>query len=137
MSQFSNQLQKSIEDECFTQAQVVEKIGVSQGQMSRYVNGENRPEPDIFDKLCALFPEKQRVALVLAYLLDDVPPRFRNLITIAPATRNARVTEDPPVYRSRMPKKLRAAYDFLGAAALDKPKVAQMIINTYELSRTA
>jgi hypothetical protein len=136
MSQFSNQLQASMEECDFTQTDIVEKIRISQGQMSRYVNGENRPEPGVVDELVGLFPEKQRTALLMAYLQDDVPARFRNLIIISPAASSARITEDSPVYRARMPKRLRTAYDFLGAAALEKPRVAQTLINTYELLKS-
>lgn len=128
-----------MEGEGFTQAYVVDRGGISQGQMSRYVNGENRPELEAFERICGLFSEKHRVALILAYLLDDVPPRFRTLVTISPsANGNSRGAEDPTqVYRSRMPKELRAAYDYLGAAALEKKNVAQMLINTYQALKTA
>ncbi len=134
MSQFSNQLQASIEAQGFSQVEIVEKIGVSQGQTSRYVNGENRPEPDVFEKLCEIFPTEERVRLIVAYLADDVPVRYRNLISIEPTEKSARTAEESPVYRSRMPRKLREAYDYLGSAALEKPAIAQMLINTHKLS---
>lgn len=129
-----------MEEEGFTQMHVVERGGISQGQMSRYVNGENRPELEVFERICGLFSEKRRTALILAYLLDDVPPRFRSLVTISPSANGvtSRGVEDPTqVYRSRMPKELRAAYDYLGAAALEKKNVAQMLINTYQALKTA
>ncbi|MDP9291096.1 MAG: helix-turn-helix domain-containing protein [Verrucomicrobiota bacterium] len=136
MSQFSNQLQTSMEEAGFKQTDLVDKIDVSQGQMSRYVNGVDRPGPDVFEQLCALFPEKQRAQLIVAYLLDDVPAQFRNLISVEPAKAALRTAEDAPAYRSRMPLKLRQAYDYLGSAALDKPRVATTIINTYELVKS-
>lgn len=136
MSQFSNQLQASIEAQNFTQTHVCEKADISQGQMSRYVNGENRPEPEMFERLLNLFPEKERIALILAYLQDDIPARFRKLVTVAPADAAANIKEEPPAYLSRMPRKLRAAYDYLGFAALEKPKVATTLINTAELVKS-
>jgi transcriptional regulator with XRE-family HTH domain len=136
MSQFSNQLQASMEELGLTQVDVREKAGFAQSQMSRYINGENRPEPEALEKLMALFPEKHRVALLLAYVVDDVPQRYRGLLHISPRA-NSRVQEEPPVYRSRMPKKLRSAYDFLGSAALEKPSVAESLIATAEILRGA
>ena len=135
MSQFSNQLQASIEECNFTQCHLVDNADVSPGQICRYVAGENRPEPKVFKKISALFPEKHRTPLILAYLLDDVPPRFRNLVTIEPSRTGSHDAEQEPVYRSRMPKQLREAYDYLGRAALEKPSIAQILINTSKLSR--
>jgi transcriptional regulator with XRE-family HTH domain len=128
-------LQTSIEANGLTQTEIVEKIGVSQGQMSRYVNGENRPEPQVLEKLCAVFPKKDQTSLLLAYLEDDVPDSLKNLIAIEPKSAVPRVGEDSPVYRSRMPKRLREAYDHLGAAALEHASIAKIIINTSDLQK--
>jgi transcriptional regulator with XRE-family HTH domain len=135
MSQFSNQLQASIEANGFTQTEICDQVGISQGQMSRYVNGENRPEPEIFEKLCGVFAKEHRVAVLLAYLDDDIPPSLKNLVAVEAKTAAARVEEDSPVYRSRMPKKLRDAYDHLGAAALEDASIAQVIIGTSNLTK--
>lgn len=135
MSHFSNQLQASIEERGFSQIEITERIGVSQGQMSRYVNGENRPEPDVFAKLCEIFPKDERGKLIVAYLVDVIPPKDRSLIALELKKTEARVKEDAPLFRARMPKRLREAYDFLAGAALENPAIAQMLINTYDLTK--
>lgn len=127
MSQFSNQFTASIEEAEITQFALHEKAGISQGALSRYASGDNRPPPDQLERLLKAFPAKHRVALLLAYLADDVPDSFRNLVEIAPAT-VAGVAEREPVYRTRMPKKLREAYEGLGVKALESPAVADSLI---------
>jgi transcriptional regulator with XRE-family HTH domain len=138
MSQFSNQLLKSLEDCEFTQTFIQEQSGLSQGSVSRYANGEIRPDLEAFEKICGLFPKQHQTALLLAYLVDDVPDSLKNLVAIEPkSAAAARAAEDSPVYRSRMPKKLREAYDHLGAAALEHASIAKIIINTSDLQKGA
>jgi transcriptional regulator with XRE-family HTH domain len=132
VSQFSNQLQGAIEQQGFTQVDVCDKTGVSQGQLSRYVAGKDRPSPEALDQLAKAFDEKNRTRLLVAYLEDDIPPGMRALATVKSKTSESKTSEEPTVYRSRMPKKLRAAYDYLGAAALEKPSIAQMLITARE-----
>jgi len=135
MSHFSNQLLKSMEDCEFTQTFVQEKTGLSQGTVSRYANGEIQPEPEAFEKICSLFPKDHQTALVLSYLADHVPESLRKLVTIEPKPASSRIAEDPPVFRARMPRKLREAYDYLARAALENPAIAQMLINTSDLTK--
>ena len=111
-----------------SQTAVCEKTGISQGQLSRYVNGENRPPPEAFENLAKIFPIEDRVQLLLAYLADEIPAGLRNLVSVTPRSSSARIQEESATYRSRMPKDLRAAYDFLGNDALENPATADWII---------
>ena len=134
MSQFSNQFKASVEASGLTQFAISEKTGISQGALSRYAGGDNRPPRDQIETLLPVFPEKERVALLMAYLADDVPASFASLVTIAPRTgAGARAAEQEPVYRSRMPKELREAYDGLGRKALEHPEVADSLIATWRI----
>ena len=132
MSQFSNQLQASIQAQDFTQTLVCEQTGVTQSQLSRYVNGENRPSPDALDPLLNIFNKENQIALLLAYLDDDIPDPKRNLVHVLPKIAADRVAEESAIYRSRMPRALRAAYDWLGADALVNQSTADWIIANYE-----
>jgi hypothetical protein len=123
-------------EECdFTQTDICEKGRFALSQVNRYVHAIDRPETESFEKLASLFPPKHRIALLLAFLEDEVPAKYRNLISITPRTGGSRVSEEPSIYRSRMPTELRTAYDGLGAAALEKPAVAQSLIATYKVLR--
>jgi transcriptional regulator with XRE-family HTH domain len=137
MSQFSNQLQASMEACDFTQTQISEKTGVSQGQLSRYMSGEHRPPTDAFEKLCRPFPDSHGTALLTAYLADDIPQSLSKLVSVTPKIRSAIVEEEPPVYRTRMPKELRAAYDFIGADALKNADTADWVIAVYRRLRSS
>ena len=135
MSQFSNQFAKSLEECELTQTAVQEKTELSQGSISRYVNGEIRPDIEALEKICLVFPKEHRVALLLAYLDDDIPRSLNNLVAVEAKTPTVRVQEDSPAYRARMPKELRDAYDHLGAAALEDASIAQVIIGTSNLTK--
>jgi transcriptional regulator with XRE-family HTH domain len=127
MSQFSNQLQAAIESQDFTQTYVCDQTGISQGQLSRYVNGKNRSSPEALDQLCKIFDKDNQVKILLAYLEDDIPPRMKNLVRVEPKGA-ARVPEDPGICRTRMPRELRAAYDWLGRDAIANKYTADWII---------
>lgn len=132
MSQFSNQLQASIEAQNYTQTLVCERTGVTQSQLSRYVNGENRPSPEALSPLLDVFNKENQIALLLAYLEDDIPGSKKNLVHVLPKIAADRVAEESAIYRSRMPRSLRAAYDFLGADALVNQATADWIIANHE-----
>lgn len=134
MSQFSNQLQASIERRGLTQTAVCEKADISQGQLSRYVNGENRPPPDAFANLARIFPREERLSLLLAYIDDEIPASLRNLVVVSAASPSAapRVAEDSETYRARMPRALREAYDFIGLDALQNSATSDWLIANFE-----
>lgn len=132
MSQFSNQLRLCLERNGWTQTAACEKSETSPAMMSRYVSGENRPEPDAFEKIANIFPRAERAPLLLAYLLDAIPNSLRNEVTITPKREPARVGEDEPVYRTKMPKALREAYDFIGRDALANEATADWLIANHE-----
>src|SRR5437868_4074171 len=137
MSQFSNQLQASLEAAGLTQTDVCEKADISQGQMSRYVNGENRPEQEFLERLLKLFDEKNRTLLLVAYLNDGVPPKYRRLVNVSPGEpKTAYAAEESPPYRSQMPRRLRAAFDFLGERSISDPRAATMVTDFAELVKS-
>jgi transcriptional regulator with XRE-family HTH domain len=116
-----------------TQTAVREKTDISQGSLSRYANGDYVPPLDQLEKLLEVFPLEHQRAIALAFVEDNVPAKFRGEIAISLAT--GRAKEDPPVYRSRMPKELREAWEGLGRAALQHPEVADSLIATWRIIR--
>ena len=135
-SQFANQLQKAIEDAGTTQFAIHQKTGISQGALSRYVSADNRPPPDVLGTLLNVFPESIRPPLLEAYLLDDVPLEHRRLVNITTAGgEQVYVPPAPADVRARMRRDLREAYDGIGAAAIERPEVAESIISTWQIIR--
>ncbi|MEY2509418.1 MAG: helix-turn-helix protein [Verrucomicrobiota bacterium] len=131
MSQFSSQLTTSSEEAGLTQTAIREKTEISQGTLSRYFSGDYLPPLDQLEKLLSVFPAQQQRALVLAFLEDNVPGKFRGQVVISHA--GTRSKEEPPVYRSRMPRELREAYDGLGRKALEHTEVADSLIATWRI----
>jgi transcriptional regulator with XRE-family HTH domain len=132
VSQFSSQLQASMEADRLTQQAILDKIDISQGALSRYCNG-SRPVADQLEKLLGVFSSGQRVALLTAYLEDEIPGKYRGLVVIEPAAGGDRIKEPAPVYRSRMPRDLREAWEGLGRKALEHPEVADSLIATWRV----
>src|SRR5882762_2152356 len=90
MNSFANQLKSSLEADNLTQAELtVGNDDKSQGQISRYVSGENRPNPKTLDGLLTKFSIRQRLLLTLAYLEDHVPLSMRDLVNVEPHNRQS------------------------------------------------
>ena len=87
MSAFATQFEVAIREMEFRQIDVVQKAGVSQTQVSRYLSGHNLPEMKSFEAMVAIFPDHIRERLVTAYLLDHIPPSASHLVTVQPVTR--------------------------------------------------
>lgn len=137
MSLFSNALKQAIQEAGLSQLAVAENSLASQAQLSRYLSGEppQRPPRDVFESLVEALP-KFRTPLVIAYLEDELPPKYRDQYQIEERRRGSgsstRVKEEPdrpPAFRSRMPQDLRDAHDRIGAAALENQYVANTIKN--------
>ena len=128
MSHFAIQLKASLESDNLAQTELVEACNMSQGQISRYVNGENRPNPKKLDALLTKFSTGQRILLTLAYLYDHVPPSMRDVVNVD--THNRRSLAKPlSLDCSRMPSDVRAAYEALGSAALADHNVGKLLIS--------
>ena len=132
MSHFANQLKASLEADKVTQTELTEACNMSQGQISRYVNGENRPSPTKLDALLTKFSIKQRMLLTLAYLDDHVPLSMRDLINVEPHNRQG-LAKPLTLDCSRMPSDVRAAYEALGSAVLADRNVGKCLISIERL----
>jgi transcriptional regulator with XRE-family HTH domain len=132
MSNFANQLKASLEADNLTQSVLTADNDLSQGAISRYVSGENRPNPEKLDRLLTKFSIRQRMLLTLAYLDDHVPPSMRDLVNIEPHNRQG-LAKPLTLDCSRMPADVRAAYEALGSAALADRDVGKHLISIERL----
>ena len=128
MSHFANQLKASLEADELAQTALTEACNMSQGQISRYVNGENRPNPRKLDALLTQFSIRQRMLLTLAYLDDHVPPSMRDVINVEPHNRRS-LAKPLSLDCSRLPSDVRTAYEALGSAALADHNVGKLLIS--------
>jgi transcriptional regulator with XRE-family HTH domain len=130
MSRFATQLRTLMEARGINQTRACERTGISGGQMSRYVNGKNRPPRDEFAKLANLFSDDaDRTDLLVAYLEDRIPKSARGLVRI----RRADPRRAPEQFRADMPKRLREALDGLAELAIEDQAVADYLIATWRV----
>ena len=54
MEQIRNALTEALKQHSFTQAELAEKIGVTQSMISHYVSGRKMPALDTLSRLCAV-----------------------------------------------------------------------------------
>lgn len=77
-----------------TQTAFAERSTVPTPQLNRYIRGANNAPPEALSKILAAVPEDYHARLVLGYLRDLVPDKFRDLIRIDEASN--RIQESPP-----------------------------------------
>ncbi len=137
MGHFSIQLQAALKAMGWSQVEMLRHWrerppAVSQSQLSRYCDGSNLPEPDKLEAMGKLFPKDVRNLLVIAYLLDHIPPFAQEMVEIVPA--GVRATEDAPTYgRAPHGSELKQAIQRLEMLALNNPQAAKFIIETVRL----
>jgi transcriptional regulator with XRE-family HTH domain len=125
VSHFSTELRVLLEERKLSQNALHKKTRVSQGSISRYLNDVIAPDWRAVEKLGAAFPDRRhRARLIAAHARDVVHPSLIDKISV----RQANPKEERRDPRDRMPKKLREAYDGLGAASIEKAAVADLII---------
>jgi hypothetical protein len=135
VSQFSNQLQASIEAAALTQkCRLPKRRECPKDALSRYVRRENRPPPDVLEKLLKAFPDKQRTSLGLAYLADDLTPTLRDLIQHRSKSRHC--SRSGGRRRLSLPDAERSCArrtNGIGFAALEDADVASQMISNWRI----
>jgi transcriptional regulator with XRE-family HTH domain len=137
MSHFSTALQAKIEANFSTrggQTALAKQAGIEPASLSRYLNDVSRPDVEALEKICVVMDPAERVDVVIAYLRDEIPPSAQQLIRIVSLIESSRVAEEPP-QRTPLPKKLRAAFDFLEEKASGDTLLQESILATYHLMR--
>jgi hypothetical protein len=118
-----------MEEHGLSQNALHKKTRVSQGSISRYLNDIIITPADwrTVEKIGRHFPARDQARLILAHARDVIHPSLADKIT-GGARRQRPAKHKSPNPRDRMPAKLREAYDGLGAAAIEKSAVADLII---------
>ena len=135
MGMFGTELQTAIKKMGWNQRLMTEKAAAfSQAQLSRYITGSNLPEMYTLEALCAVFPEEIRERLVMAYLLDQIPPSARDLVEIRPT--GARSSQDVPVFgkapRGSRLQRYLSALERLALGNPDFEKAIMYMVRSYE-----
>jgi transcriptional regulator with XRE-family HTH domain len=127
MSHFSTELRVLLDENGLSQTALHKKTRVSQGSISRYLNEVIAPDWRAVEKLGAAFPDRRhRARLIAAHARDVVHPSLIDKINAGGKLQGAEKHERQNP-RDRMPAKMRAAYDKLGAAAIEHAAVADLI----------
>lgn len=108
MSYFSAAFTQVMESRGLKQAHVARAAGLDQGQLSRYLNADSRPDVTALAKLLSALDEDARPLVLIGYLRDDIPAEYRNLVTITAGGESNNIQESPePSAFDRLPSKPR------------------------------
>ena len=120
----------------FTQLALARLASVNQGQVSLYLKGGGRPEAEGLQKLCDAFgPEG--VALLVAYLRDEVPEKMRQEVEIR-ARKKAPQAKESVAFAERLERLPRRLRDLLEDAAREcegRPELITALESTIALIR--
>lgn len=83
MSRFSESLKLALAELHLSQTTFANDCDIPRPHMSKYVSGALVAGAVIVEKIAAALPEKQRAAVVVAYLRDRVPECARELVKIS------------------------------------------------------
>jgi transcriptional regulator with XRE-family HTH domain len=134
MSQFSSQLRVLLEKRRVSQTALHKRTGISQGSISRYLSGKLRPRPGALERICNAFPLRaDRNKLLTANAQDSVPVRLRAKHTTGTQVEGDAQYRQYLQTRARMPADLRAAYDKVGADAIEHKHTADFVINFWKI----
>lgn len=127
MSAFSEQLRVALDAADLGQAELAESCEISQPTISRYLKGEQRPEPAQFGTLLNNLPESLHFELIVAFLSDQLPKEYRDSVTIL--SQGGVVREDAAPFASRKhAPDLQAALTFLGNEAVQTREVRDLVL---------
>lgn len=133
MSAFSEQLRETLEAADMSQSALADLSKVSQSNISRYLRGEVTPSQTQFGAMLDAIPETLHFELIVARLTDELPPSYRNAVTII-AQGGAAIREHAAGYMPKaIARDLRRALGFLAEEAVNEPAVRELIIS---LART-
>jgi hypothetical protein len=133
VSYFSTELDALLEELGVSRAAFADGVGVPASSFHNLINGR-RPEVSAIEKICGALSPEQRANLVIAHLRDEIPPsaaEFVRLISlVAPLAKE--MPDEPAI---RLPKSVRADFDYLERMALKHPEVVDSIRSTVRILR--
>jgi transcriptional regulator with XRE-family HTH domain len=131
MSHFSTELRVLLEERQLSQNQLHRKTRIGQGSLSRYLNAVILPDWKMVERIARAFPDvKDRTRLIVAHGRSVIHPALAPQLRADEVKQKQRRTkqDSQASARDRMPAKLRRAYESLGAAAIENPHVADLVV---------
>lgn len=134
VSYFSTELAAVLEDLGVSRALFAERIGLASSSLHNLVHAKARPDAEALETLCIGLDQPQRARLVIAHLRDEIPPSATDLVRIVSLV--GRTHEAPPDEpKARLPKSVRADFDYLERMAVKHPEVVASIQSTVRILR--
>lgn len=131
-------IQRILDELNITQRQFAEMSGVDASLLNRYVSGDVRPSREVLEKICvALEAARNRSAVALAHLRDELPPSASELIKIVDLVQEPEsgLREEPEENQPapKLPRKAAADFRFLMHHAERHPEVIEWIRATVDV----
>jgi transcriptional regulator with XRE-family HTH domain len=136
VSFFSDALDSLMREKSFTQLALSRRASVHQGQLSQYLNGQGRPEMAGLERLCDAFGA-EGVTLLVAYLRDEVPEKFRNEVEIRTRKKVPPAKESIAFAESldQLPPRIRDLLEDAARACERRPELIAALESTIALTR--
>src|SRR4051812_41279553 len=95
MTAFGVALEQLLQDRKLSQAELGRRVGVSPGQISRYISDNVLPEDDVLIRICSALGDDAN-ELLAAYLADRTPLELRDRVVVMPVKTSKTLLQDPP-----------------------------------------
>lgn len=134
MSYFSAALDSIMHQRGLKQAQLARSSNIDQAQISRYLSGDNRPDPAALERLCNALSEDS-ATLLLGYVRDEIPPFARDRLDVISLTKAPAAAGSPPqpdAY-ARLSARARKVLDEFVTRCESRPQLVAALESMLEL----
>jgi transcriptional regulator with XRE-family HTH domain len=114
-----------------SQMDAADRIGVDTSQFNRYCNGRSDVRPEMLTKILSLFDRPTQAAVLKAYLLDQIPRDYSQLVSVSADDPSAVNEDAKQLNLSTVPSEFRNALN----AILERCNEKQVYDLVYDFLR--
>ena len=120
-----------------TQAELAAVAGSDPANISRWLNGQTKPDRDVIDRLLSQLDDAEATRLATAWLRDQLPASAAHLIHILPA--KSKIKEPSPAsgLPAGMSADLREKLGYFGRLAMTNPDVRKILDVCFDAAKRA
>jgi len=120
-----------------TQTELAAIADSDPANVSRWINGQTRPEREVIERLLSGLGDEEATRLATAWLRDQMPASAARLVQILPA--KSKVKEGSPAagFPAGMSADLREKLAFFGRLAMNNPDVRKILDVCHDAAKRA
>jgi transcriptional regulator with XRE-family HTH domain len=120
-----------------TQTELAAIAGADPANVSRWLNGQSKPERDVIERLLPQLDDDEATRLATAWLRDQLPDSASRLVQILPAKPKIREATPAPTLPAGMSADLREKLAYFGRLALANPDVRKILDVCHDAAKRA